>query len=179
MIIVRLNLYTLFKEIIMKKLSIFLFIILAHQAKAGVELVPLNMELGYWETTSQMDIEAMLASIPEEQRAAIRGMMSSKIKIPVIKQCITQQSLNDMEAQMKESFKSAGTDCDLQVNKSTSAEFNGVLTCADGATKMIINTQSINSKRIESQVTANMGGMGTNNIKTTGEWKSATCPDGI
>jgi len=163
----------------MKKIFIFLLIIIANQVKADVELVPLDMELGYWETTSQMDVEAMLASIPEEQRAAIRGMMSSKMKIPVIKQCITKDSLKDMEAQMKESFKSAGNDCNLKVNKSTSKEFNGVLTCAGGATKMTISTKSINSKRIESQVMANMGGMGENNIKTIGEWKSATCPEGI
>lgn len=164
---------------IMKKLFLLVLIIATYQVKADVNLVPLDMELGYWETTSQMDIEAMLASIPEEQRAAIRGMMSSKMKIPVIKQCITKESLKDMEAQMKESFKSAGADCDLQVNKSTSEEFSGVLICAGGASKMTISTKSINSKRIESQVLANMGGMGENNIKTIGEWKSATCPDGI
>jgi hypothetical protein len=164
---------------IMKKILVFLLVIASHQVKADVELVPLNMELGYWETTSEMDIEAMLASIPKEQRATIRAMMSSKMKIPVIKQCITQDSLKDLEAQMKESFKSAGNNCDLQVNKSTSQEFNGVLTCAGGATKMTISTKSINSKRIESQVMANMGGMGKNNIKTIGEWKSAICPEGV
>jgi hypothetical protein len=163
----------------MKKIFVLLLVIATHQVKADVELVPLDMELGYWETTSQMDIEAMLASIPEEQREMMRGMMSSKMKIPVINQCITQATLNDMEAQMKESFKSAGNDCDLKVNKSTSQEFNGVLTCAGGATKMTISTKSVNSKRIESQVMANMGGMGENKIKTIGEWKSATCPDGV
>lgn len=163
----------------MKKLFLLLFVIATHQVKADVELVPLNMELGYWETTSEMDIEAMLASIPEAQRETIRAMMSRKMKIPVIKQCITQESLNDMEKQMKESFKSAGNDCDLQVKESTSQEFSGVLTCAGGQTKMTISTKSINSKRIESQVMANMGAMGLNNIKTVGEWKSATCPDGV
>lgn len=163
----------------MKKICVLLLMITASRVYADVDLVPLDMELGYWETTSQMDVEAMLASVPEEQRAMIRGMMSNKMKIPVIKQCITQDSLKDMEAQMKESFQSAGTDCDLQVHKSTSQEFKGVLTCADGATKMTIHTKSVNSKRIESLVMANMGGMGENNIKTIGEWKSAICPDGV
>lgn len=163
----------------MKKLFVILLVIATNQVKADVELVPLDMELGYWETTSEMDIEAMLASIPEEQRATVRAMMSSKMKIPVIKQCITQESLNDMEKQMKELFKSAGNDCDLQVNKSTAQEFNGVLTCAEGQTKMTISTNSINSKRMESQVIANMGSMGKNNITTVGEWKSATCPEGV
>lgn len=163
----------------MKKLFIVLLIVATHQVRAEVELVPLNMELGYWETTSEMDIEAMLASIPESQRATIRAMMSSKMKMPVIKQCITQASLKDIEKQMMESFKSAGNDCDLQVNKSTSEEFSGVLTCGGGGTKMTIKTQSINSKRMESQVIANVGGMGENNITTIGQWKSATCPEGV
>ncbi len=163
----------------MKKIYVFLLIIIANQVKADVELVPLDMELGYWETTTQIDVEGMLASIPEEQRAAIRGMMGSKMKIPVIKQCITQDSLKDMEAQMRKSFKSADNDCDLQVTKSTSQEFNGVLTCAGGATKTTISTKSISSKRLESQINTDMGGLGQNNIKTIGEWKSATCPDGV
>lgn len=163
----------------MKTIMIFLLVVTAYQVKAEVELVPLDMELGYWETNSQMDVEAMLANIPKEQREMLRGMMSSKMKIPVIKQCITQKTLEDMEKQMKESFDSAGSDCDLDVMKSTDQEFNGVLTCAGGKTTMTIETRVINTKRIESQVVAEMGGMGQNNIKTVGEWKSATCPDGI
>lgn len=163
----------------MKKICLLSLIIIASHAKANVELVPLDMELGYWETTTQMNIEGLLANIPKEQRAAVRGMMSSKMKMPVIKQCITQDTLNDMEAQMKKSFESAGKDCDMHVINSTKREFNGVLTCADGVTKMTINTKSIHSKRIESQITGNMAGMGKNDINTIGEWKSATCPDGI
>lgn len=67
-----------------------------------------------------------------------------------IKPCITQDSLKDMETQMSDSFKSASKDYDLQANKSTSQEFNGVLACAVGAIKMMITTKSIRSKRIES-----------------------------
>ena len=162
----------------MKKLYVLLVFMAATQVKADVELVPLDMELGYWEMTTELDIDAMLANIPEEQRAMMRGMMTSKMKMPVVKQCITQDTLNDLEAQMKKSFKSAGNDCDLKVTKSTSQEFAGVLTCAAGAT-MTISTKSINSKRHESQINAAMGDMGNNNIKTIGEWKSATCPAGL
>lgn len=163
----------------MKTLLMILLAASAYQVKAEVELVPLDMELGYWETNSQIDVEAMLANIPKEQREMMRGMMSSKMKIPVIKQCITEKTLEDMEKQMMESLNSAGSDCDLDVIKSTAQEFNGVLTCANGKSIMTICTRTINSKRIESQVVADMGGMGKNNIKTIGEWKSATCPDGI
>jgi len=124
----------------MKVIFVLLLSIATYQVKADVERVPLDMELGYWETTSEMDVEAMLTILAEEQRSVIRGMMSNKMKIPAIKQCITQDSLKDMEAQMKMVFKSAGNDCDLQVTKSTTEKFNGVLTCADGATKMTIST---------------------------------------
>jgi hypothetical protein len=84
-----------------------------------------------------------------------------------------------MKAQIKKSLKSAGKDCDLQVIKSTSQEFNGVLTCARVVTKMTISTKSINSKRLESQINTGMGGLGQNNIKTIGEWKSEVCPKGV
>lgn len=167
------------KGTVMKTMLIFLLIITAYQVKAEVELVPLDMELGYWETTSEMDIESMLANIPKEQREMLRGMMSSKMKMPVIKQCVTADSLKDLDNHLKNSFKSLGKDCDMRVLKSTAQDFNGELTCAGGATTVTVSSRSINSKRFESQMTSNMGGMGLNNIKTISEWKSAVCPDGI
>lgn len=163
----------------MKKIFVLFLIIITSPVKADVELVPLDMELGYWETTTQIDVEGMLANVPDEQKAMVRGMMADKMKVPVHKQCITQDTLKDMEAQMRESFKSVGDDCNLHVTKSTSQEFNGVLTCKDGATKTTIGTKSVSSKRLETQITTDMGGMGKNNIKTIGEWKSSTCPHGV
>ncbi|MBL4630031.1 MAG: hypothetical protein JKY14_02335 [Paraglaciecola sp.] len=56
----------------MKKLITFLLIIIASQAKADVDLVPLDMELGYWEITTQINIDDMLANVPEKQRAMMR-----------------------------------------------------------------------------------------------------------
>ncbi len=53
------------------------------------------------------------------------------------------------------------------------------MTCASGSTKVTISTKSINSKRHESLINTDMGGMSQHNIKTIGEWKSATCPNGI
>ncbi len=163
----------------MKKLWVLLLIIVVSHAKADVEIVPLDMELGYWEIKTQINIEDILDSIPLEQRATAGAMMSSKIKIPVIKQRITQDTLDDPAAQMKASFKSVGADCELQVIKSTLQVFNGVMTCASGSTKVTISTKSINSKRHESLINTDMGGMSQHNIKTIGEWKSATCPNGV
>jgi len=163
----------------MKKIFVFFLIIIASQVKADVDFVSLDMELGYWEITTQVNVDDMLANIPEEQRAMMRQMMTSKMKLPVIKQCITQDTYKNMQAKMVESFKSAGNDCALQVNSSSAKEFSGEVSCASGATKINITTKAINSKRHESQVNTNMVGMDKNNIKTIGEWKSATCPIGV
>jgi len=46
-----------------------------------------------------------------------------------------------MEVQIRDSFKSVGNDCDLQVT---------------------INTKSINSRRIKNQVSSDMSGLGQN-----------------
>ena len=163
----------------MKKIFVFFLIIIASQVKADVDFVSLDMELGYWEITTQVNVDDMLANIPEEQRAMMRQMMTSKMKLPVIKQCITQDTYKNMQAKMVESFKSAGNDCALQVTSSSAKEFSGVVSCASGVTKINITTKAINSKRHESQVNTNMVGMDKNNIKTIGEWKSATCPKGV
>jgi hypothetical protein len=40
--------------------------------------VPLNIESGHWETTTQGDFEETLTSIPVEKRATVRGMMERK-----------------------------------------------------------------------------------------------------
>ncbi len=44
----------------MKKLWVLLLIIVVSHAKADVEIVPLDMELGYWEITAQINIEDIL-----------------------------------------------------------------------------------------------------------------------
>jgi hypothetical protein len=163
----------------MKIIFVFFFIVIASQAKADVDFVPLNMELGYWEITTQINLNEMLANIPEEQRAMMRQMMKGTMKMPVIKQCMTQDTYKNMQVKMMESLESANGDCDLKVLKSTAQEFSGVVTCAGGATIISITTKAVNSKRHESQVSTNAGGMGQNNIKTIGEWKSAKCSDGI
>ena len=165
----------------MKKLITCLLIVIASQAKADVDLVPLDMEFGYWEITTQINIDEMLANVPKEQRAMMRQMMQGTMKLPVVKQCITEETYKDMKGKMMESFNSSSkdNDCDMQVIKSTSQEFVGVVNCANGATKINITSKSINSKRHESEISTNAGGMGLNNIKSIGQWKSATCPDGV
>ena len=163
----------------MKKILIFVLIAMTSHAQAEIDFVPLDMELGYWEITTEMNLDDMLANVPAAQREMMREMMKSKVTIPVVKQCITKETFKNMKKEMMENFKSAGNDCTLKVLSSSSQEFSAVVTCADNALKTTIDTKAINSKRHESVIVSNMAGAGNNNIKTIGEWKSATCPAGI
>ncbi len=165
----------------MKNLIVIFLIVTAWNIRADAELVPLNMELGYWETTTKIEaneiMTKMLANLPEAQRTAINEMMKDKINLPVVKQCVTEATFKNMEAQIKESLSNYdGTEnCDLQVIKTTSLEFDGILAC-DGHTTTV-STKVIDSKHHETAVSTNMGGLGQNKITTTGEWKSASCPE--
>lgn len=141
-------------------------------------IVPLDMKLGYWEVTSEMGkndlIEQMLASLPESQRAQMRSMMENNMKKPpVVYQCVSQDSLNNMAKQLSDSI-GAPQPCKFKVTTSTSKTFAGELDCA--GTKTTLHTKVINSKRHESHVVSTIPEMGTVNIHTIAEWKSETCP---
>ena len=90
----------------MTKIIILSILLFAFNVSAVTKIVPLDMELGYWETSSEMEesdmIKNMLANIPKEQRAKMREMMKSKMKTPMVKQCITEDSFKDMEKKMRE-----------------------------------------------------------------------------
>jgi len=149
-------------------------------AHAGQAIVPLDMELGYWEITSEMGkndiIDQMLASLPESQRAQMRAMMEGNMKPPVVKQCITEASLKDMDKQLQEAL-GAQQHCQFEVTKSTNKEFMGELNCSGNMTT--VHTKVISSKRQESNVITNMADMGSANIRTIAVWKSNICPSGL
>lgn len=166
----------------MKKLIAGFLVVLIGHVNADVDFVPLDMALGYWETTTKIDasemMATMLANIPEEQREAVRGMMESKMKLPVTKQCVTKETFENMESKLKESLSGhEEMNCDFEVVTSTSKVFSGVFSCEGNSTR--ITTTVINSKRHESKLVTNMGGIGQNEISTVGEWKSSTCPENI
>ena len=163
------------------KITLFLSLMFtAFYANANETIVPLDVELGYWETTSEMSendmLNEMLANMPESQRAQMRAMMESKMKPPVVKQCITEDSLKDMDKQLREAF-GGQQQCKFKVIKSTNKEFIGELNCVGNITT--VHTKVITSKRHESNVVSNVAEMGTTNIHTIAEWKSATCPAGL
>jgi len=163
------------------KITLFLSLLFsAFCANADETIVPLDMELGYWEITSEIGenniIQQMLAKMPEAQRAQMRAMMESEMKQPVVKQCITEDSLKDMNAQLREAF-GGQQQCKFKVTNSNNKEFMGELDCAGSITT--IHTKVITSKRHESNVVSHIPEMGTNDILTIAEWKSATCPTGL
>jgi hypothetical protein len=163
------------------KVTVFISLLFtAFFANAAQTIVPLDMALGYWETTTEIEendmIKQMLASVPEAQRDQMRAMMEGQVKQPIVKQCITEDTLKDMDKQMREAFGDQ-QQCKFNVTKSNNKEFIGELNCAGNITT--IHTKVITSKRHESSAVSNIVGMGATNIRTIGEWKSATCPAGL
>lgn len=169
----------------MKNLLITGLLISAATAHADINIVPLEMALGYWETTTKIEksdmMENMLKNLPESQRAKVKEMMagSSSMQVPVVKQCITKDSLKDMGAQIKEGLgkHESAENCQFNVTKSNAKEFIGSLVCAGMPTT--IHSKVINAKHHESEVISQIPGMGSNKILSTGKWVSSTCPAGV
>jgi hypothetical protein len=167
----------------MKSLVLFCLFFTAFNLSAEETLVPLDMELGYWETTIEIEesemIRNLLASMPESQRAMVKEMMTSKIQSSVGRQCITAETLKDAEKQIRESLSGEGIDerCELVVVKSSSKEFVGTVACTGLSSQ--VHTKVINSKRNETTVVADVGGMGENKINSVAQWKSSDCPAGL
>lgn len=147
---------------------------------ADTALVPLDMEPGYWETSTEiLESEAMqniLASVPEAQREQVRAMMKSKTTIPVTKQCITAESFNNFEEKFKEAMGGQSS-CKFNITQSTSKEFRGVLDCGEFVTT--VHTKAVNSKRQETEAVSTAGQLGETKMRGITVWKSATCPAGV
>lgn len=164
----------------MKKILLISLCLTNFSVYADVKIVPLDMELGYWETTAEMlesdAVTKMLATLPEAQRAQVQSMMKNKMKIPTVKQCIAADSFDNFEEKFKESM-GGKNDCEFEIVKSTSQEFVGLLKCSGHETS--IQTKVVDSKRQISNVVSSAGGAGESKIRTTAQWKSSVCPEGV
>lgn len=164
----------------MKKLAFCTLILACSAASADTTLVPLDMEPGYWETSTEiLESEAMqniLASVPEAQREQVRAMMKSKTTIPVTKQCVTAESFDNFEEKFKEAMGGQSS-CQFDITLSTSKEFRGVLDCGEFVTT--VHTKAINSKRQETEAVSSAGALGDTKMRGVTVWKSATCPAGV
>ena len=167
----------------MKKLLLLGFLVAANTVHAEIEMVPLDMELGYWETNAEMlqsdALTKILESVPEAQRDMMREMMGNKMKIPTTEQCITQDSFKDLEEKMRDSLgdQGASRECKFEVISSSRKEYSGKLVCEGMDT--FIQTKVINSKLQETMVESTSEGLGSTKLKMTAEWKAATCPEGL
>ncbi|MBL4672874.1 MAG: DUF3617 family protein [Arenicella sp.] len=89
----------------MKKILFICLCLTASTSYAEVDVVPLDMELGYWETTTEIveseAIKSMLANLPESQRDQVREMMKNKTQLSVVKQCITSDFFEDSRRNLK------------------------------------------------------------------------------
>lgn len=164
----------------MKVITILALSLGSFNAVAETELVPLDIEPGYWETSVEIEqsqmIKDMLANLPAAQREMVLKQMESSMPDSVSKQCLTEESIKDMEKQLRENLGSQGDSCDFNVTKSTSTEFLGEINCQNIPT--VVHTKVINSKRQESVATSTVPGMGETKVVMIGEWKSAACPTG-
>ena len=163
----------------MKKYLILPFLMMANQAYAEVDFVPLKMELGYWEISSSVNIDDMLAQVPEEQRAMMRNMLTNQVEKTVVKQCITAESQKNMQIKMMDAFSKNNGKCTLKVIKSSAQSFVGVVKCDVNDATINIATEVINAKRHESQITTDLGELGQTKIESVSKWKADTCPDGV
>lgn len=160
------------------KITVFLSLMLtAFYASAEEKVVPLDMELGYWEVKTEIIenamLKQMLANTPEAERPQIRAMMENSMKLPVVKQCVTEEDLNSMDQQIRDSLKGQSA-CQFKILTTTSKELKGEFNCSGSIT--IMHTKVINSKRHEADVVTTSAEMGVNKLKTISEWKGAECP---
>ncbi|MFK8048054.1 MAG: DUF3617 family protein [Halioglobus sp.] len=163
----------------MKNYIALAVIVAATTATAETTLVPLDIEFGYWETTTEVQesemMKSLLASVPEAQRAQMRQMMQGTIDSQVGRQCVTKESFADMEKMLQESFGGDnGPGCKFEVTKSSDTEFMGSINCAGMPTT--VHTQVIDSKQHQSTMVSMIPGMGENRVISTAQWKSAECP---
>lgn len=165
----------------MKKLLILSTILFPTFTLADTKITAPDMDLGHWVTTvdqSQM-IDQMLSSMPEETRAMMRSMMEEQLKDSATTElCVTPEYIDNYDQQIKDAFKQEGTqDCAINVIESTKKKFIGDLTCSGSV--MNISMVVINSKRQESSIEGDFGGIGNTKLTTVSEWKSSSCPEGI
>jgi len=169
-----------FGVIFMKKiiflLSLCLFTTASH---AETEVVPLDMEFGYWESKTEIQanemIDKMLAGIPEAQRAQMMAMVKSQLnQSKVSKQCFSEETFKNFEEEFKKSM-GGKQDCSFKVQKSTKTELVGEIYCPEGVIK--INTKLINKKETKSSITTS-GEMGGMNMNMTSKFVSSQCPAG-
>ena len=163
----------------MKKATLFLLLLSTSLIANASKIVAPNMDLGHWITitdTSAM-VEQMLANVPESSRAMVKEMMQKQMqKNSTNEQCITKETLENFDEQLKETFAKQ-QNCDFDIVESTRTKFVGDLNCS--GSKMRVVTNVIDSKRNETKITTRVAGTKETTVTSMSKWQSATCPAGI
>ncbi|MBK25670.1 MAG: hypothetical protein CME70_16855 [Halobacteriovorax sp.] len=159
----------------MKQLTMAIFL-LTFSVGASAKTVPLDILTGLWEYTTDMSknkmMEAALASVPESQKEMVKKMMQQNAPKPV-KNCMTQEELNDPESHFKKGAakNKKMKDCKMIITKSTKKKFIGQLKCPDKSTTFSINVTVINKKEMDTVIKGGMFG----EIKSKAKWLKADC----
>ncbi len=148
-------------------------------AFSGTEIVVPDLELGHWVTTVDTSamVEEALAAVPESSRAMVKKMMEQQMQSSsTSNQCITQETLDSFDEQIKDSF-GAQNNCEFNVIESSSEKFVATMQCPESVLR--VETNIISSKRNESTLVSDVAGMGQTTITSVSKWVSSDCPAGL
>lgn len=158
----------------MKKLIIATFVLSTSFLSHANEMVVPELELGHWITVSDTSdfIEQALSSVPEESREFARQMMKTKLEsASTTEQCITENTLQNFDEQIKNAF--GDSRCDMNIQESNENNLAIIMTCPGSVIN--IKTAFINTKLSESTITTVIDGMPSSTIKAVSKWKSKAC----
>ena len=162
----------------MKALTVLAFTLVSSTVAAEQKIVSLDMEPGYWETSTQVEqsqqLKDMLANLPDNQRDLVLQQMGSSLGARKSSQCITKESIQNMGEFIRDSLGSHSNSCELEVTESSKTELIAKMNCQGVPTTM--HTKVINSRKHESVASSSVPGMGETKVNMIAEWKSATCP---
>ncbi len=159
----------------MKNLITTLFL-LFFAANLYAKTTPLDILPGLWEYTTDMSKNKMmqnaLASVPEAQKEMVKKMMQKNAPKPV-KNCMTQEELNDPESHFRKGVakNKQMKDCKMLITKSTKKKFIGMLKCPDKTKTFNIDVTVINKKEMDTVIKGGMFG----EIKSKAKWLTAKC----
>jgi|GEM_PF-1569246 len=148
-------------------------------AFSATEIVVPDLDLGHWVTTVDTSelVEKALAAVPASSRAMLKNIIEQQLQgASTSDQCITQETLDNFDDQIKEGFGNQ-TNCEFNIIESSSEKFVATMQCPEADLRA--ETNIISSKRNESTLVSDVAGMGKTTIKSVSEWVSSDCPAGL
>ena len=156
------------------KLLLALFLI----SNSLYAVVPLDMELGYWEYKTELASNPMLkqamaglAKLPKAQREQIMKKLGGAGGVQKFYKCYTKE---DRKKFVKSLMKLKDTDgCKMIVKKSTKSVYKATRKCSNGEGNIELSFNMASNKKGTSIVTMPMS---PKPIKSKLTWISSNCP---